>query len=87
VRDGRWRRRQGDAAVGMLEQGRDGRHTVATRVSDADGRDWWWRRTLKTRWNDGSLAGESAAAIAMVVGRATSADGGAGLSGRIDFLW
>ena len=86
VRDRRWRRRQGYAAVGMFEQGRYGRHTVAARVTDADGGDWWWRRTLKPRWKDGSLTGESAAAIALVVDRNTSADGGTGLSRRIDFL-
>jgi len=86
MRDRRWWRRQGIAAVSMFEQGRYGRHTVAARVAGADGGDWRGR-ALKTRWNDGGLAGESAAAIALVVNRESSAaDGGTGGRGRVDFL-
>jgi hypothetical protein len=71
----------------MFEQGGYGRYTVATRVTNADSRDWW-RRSLKSRWwDDGSLTGDSAAAaIALVVDRKASADGRAGLGCRIDFL-
>lgn len=86
MRDRRRRRRQGDAAVCMFEQGRYWRYSVAARVTDADRGDRW-RRTLKTRRrDDGGLAGESAGANAVVVSREASADGGTGGSGRIEFL-
>jgi hypothetical protein len=69
----------------MFEQGRYGRDTVASRITDTDGGDWW-RRTIKPGWwNDGSLTGDStAAAIAVAVDRAS--DGRASLSRRIGFL-
>jgi len=68
----------------MFEQGRYGRHSVAARVTDADGRDRRWR-ALKTKRDDCRLTRQSAAAIALVVDRA-SANGGTGGSSRIGFF-
>lgn len=83
VRGGRRRRRQGDAALGGLEQCRDGRHAIATRVSHADGRWDGRRRGLEARRDNGGLARKADSAVTVELGGGASADARAGSSGRV----